>query len=519
MKFRFRSSPAIPSAALLVVVSLLLAGCNRQQPARPVPPPPSVKVLTLAKRDIPVSAEYVAQTQSSQSVNIQARVSGFLDKRVYVEGAVVTAGQVLFRMDQKPFQAQLDAANAALARNQAAFEVAKANLARTKPLAEQNALSQKDLDDAQGQYQQTAAAVEQSKAQVEEAKLNLSYTTIRSPVTGVSSFAAVADGTYVSPPNAQLTTISVLSPMWVNFSLSENEIARIRSEVQGGALKLPEGGQFTVEIDLVDGTRFPYTGRITFANPSFNPQTGTFQIRATVDNPSGVLRPNQYVRVKLLGGSRPGAIIVPQRAVQQGGKGHFVWVVNKDDQVEQRPVTVGDWYGDDWFINDGLAEGERVVVDGVPRLAQGMMVVVSPYVPPKTVAQPLAAAATTQGAAPAQPPAAGATARGAAPATHDVSVHFARGQAALDEAAARTLRTTAGETLGIGTGLTITGYADATGNHAANVDLAKRRAEAVRDALVRFGVQPQRIRLVPPVDVTGSGGDDEARRVDVHVVQ
>jgi membrane fusion protein (multidrug efflux system) len=488
--------------ALVLLAALLLASCGKQEAAKPAPPTPAVKVLTLAKHDVLVSAEYVAQTQSSQAVNIQARVSGFLDKRVYVEGSVVKAGQVLFMMDQKPFQAQLDAAKAALQRNQAALEVAKSNLARTKPLAQQNALSQKDLDDAQGQFEQAAAAVEGAKAQVEEAQLNLSYTTIRSPVTGVSSFAAVADGTYVSPPNAQLTTISVLSPMWINFSLSENEITRIRDEVQRGLIKLPAGGQFIVEIDLVDGTKFPYSGRITFANPSFNPQTGTFQIRATVDNPSGVLRPNQYVRVKLLGGSRPNAITVPQRAVQQGGKGHFVWVVNKDDQAELRPVTVGDWYGDQWFIDQGLTEGERVVVDGGQRLTQGMKVAASPYVPPTLVAPAQQAASPPLTAAPS-----------------GTAVYFARGQATLDAAAMNTLRMKAAETLGIGTVLTITGYADASGKSGTNVELAKKRAEAVRNALMQLGIQSDRIRLVPPVNVTGSITDDEARRVDIGVVQ
>ena len=195
--------------------------------------------LTVVLRDVPVSSVFVAQTQSSQAVNIAARVSGFLDKRVYIEGAVVKAGQVLFKMDPKPFQAQVDAAAAALQRNQAALDVAKANLARTKPLAQQNALSQKDLDDAQGQYEQTAAAVAQSKAQLESAQLDLSYTTITSPVDGVSSFAAVADGTYVNPQNSQLTTVSVLTPMWINFSISENEMERIRGEVQKGSLRLP----------------------------------------------------------------------------------------------------------------------------------------------------------------------------------------------------------------------------------------------------------------------------------------
>src|SRR5215472_3671520 len=210
---------------------------------------------------------------------------------MYVEGSVVKAGQVLFQMDQKPFQAQVDAAAAALQRQQAAMQVAKQNLDRTKPLTAQNALSQKDLDDATGQFEQTSAAVEQAKAQLEEAKLNLSYTTITSPVTGVSSFAAVADGTYLSPQNSQLTTVSVLTPMWINFSVSENQMGRFRDEIQRGLLKLPAGGEFTVEIELVTGSLFPYSGRITFADPSYNAQTGTFLIRATVQNPSGLLRP------------------------------------------------------------------------------------------------------------------------------------------------------------------------------------------------------------------------------------
>ena len=179
-----RRAPVHVVAFLFAASALILvSACGKDEKKDAVRPPVDVTVLTVTPRDVPVSAIYVAQTQSSQAVNIQARVSGFLDKRVYVEGSVVKAGQVLFQMDQKPFQAQVDAAAAALQRNQAALEVATANLARTKPLAQQNALSQKDLDDAQGQYEQAAAAVEQSKAQLEEAKLNLSYTTITSPVT------------------------------------------------------------------------------------------------------------------------------------------------------------------------------------------------------------------------------------------------------------------------------------------------------------------------------------------------
>ncbi len=353
-----------------------LAACGKP-PEKPPPAPLDVSTITVAARDVPVTAVYVAQTQSSQAVNIQARVSGFLDQRVYTEGSFVKKGQVLFRMDPKPFQVQVDAAAAALQRNQAALQVATANLNRTKPLAQKNALSQKDLDDAQGQYEQAEAAVAQSKAQLESAKLELSYTVIGSPVDGISSFAAVADGTYVSPQNSQLTTVSVLSPMWVNFSLSENEVQRIENDIKAGRLRLPEDRRMIVEIEKVDGSVFPFSGRITFADPSYNSQTGTFLIRASVDNPKGALRPNQYVRARLKGGVRPSAILIPQRAVQQSGQGHFVWLVDKKNQAEQRPVTVGDWYEGNWFINEGLHPGEQLVVDGAQRLLPGATVVVA----------------------------------------------------------------------------------------------------------------------------------------------
>jgi membrane fusion protein (multidrug efflux system) len=491
----------LPMRALLPLLALsaallLVAGCSKEEKKDVARAPTEVTALTVTPRDVPIASVFVAQTQSSQAVTIAARVSGFLDKRVYVEGSVVKAGQVLFRMDQKPFQAQVDAAAAALQRNQAALDVAKANLARTKPLAQQNALSQKDLDDAQGQYEQAAAAVAQSKAQLDSAQLDLSYTTIASPVDGVSSFAAVADGTYVNAQNSQLTTVSVLTPMWINFSLSENEMERIRGQVQKGLIKMPEGNQFEVEVELVDGTLFPYKGRITFADPSYNSQTGTFLIRASVDNPKGVLRPNQYVRTRLQGAIRPNAILVPQLAVQQGAKGHFVWVVNKGEKAELRPVAVGDWYGDSWFIAQGLAAGDRVVVDGALRLAPEAPVKVSAYTPKPGLPESAPAA---------RPP--GAT----------LIVSFATGTAALDAEAIRLLK---GFAPGMKAGtnpIDVTGFADRTGNPAANVELAKRRATAVRDALVAEGIPADRVRLKQPQNVTGPGSEREARRVEIAV--
>jgi membrane fusion protein (multidrug efflux system) len=493
---RTRPLRALPAILTLGAAALLVTGCGKEEKKEIARPPAEVTVVTIVPRDVPVSATHIAQTQSSQAVNIQARVSGFLDKRVYTEGAVVKAGQVLFRMDQKPFQTQVDAAAAALQRNQAAMDVADANLKRTKPLVEQNALSRKDLDDAQGQFEQTAAAVAQSKAQLESAKLDLSYTIITSPVAGVSSFAAVADGTYVDAKNAQLTTVSVLSPMWINFSISENEMQRLRNEVKAGRLRMPESRSFVVEIELVDGSIFPHKGRITFADPSYNPQTGTFLIRASVENPDGVLRPNQFVRTRLVGAVRPNAIIVPQRAVQQGGKGHFVWVVTKAGKAEQRPVEVGDWYGDDWFIAQGLAAGDQVVVDGGLRLGPEAPVKATPYVPK---------------------PGTAAVAPISAPSGTSLVVHFAKGKATLDAEALRLLKGFAPAMKTGANPIDITGFVDRTGSRAANERLAKERAAAVRDALLAEGLPAERVRLKAPQDIVGSGSDDEARRVELSV--
>lgn len=366
---------------LLFILTLLpVSGCGRQgaKPGEGAAQPLEVTAMTVSARDVPVSFEFVAQTQSSRQVNIQARVSGFLEKRVYTEGSLVNAGQVLFLMDAKPFQVQVDAQAAALARQQAGLEVARADLERTKPLAAQNALSQKDLDDANGQFLASAAAVEEAKARLETAKLNLSYCTIVSPVTGITGAAQLQEGTYVSPLNSLLTTVAVLSPIWVNFSLSENEMQSFREQVEKGRVRPPKDGSYVVEVLLVDGSLFPHTGRITFAAPSFSAQTGTFMIRASVLNPDGTLRPNAYVRVRLTGATRPNSILVPQRAVQQGSEGHFVWVVDKEGAARPRPVEVGRWHGSDWIVSEGLRPGEQVIVDGTLALHAGTPVTVKP---------------------------------------------------------------------------------------------------------------------------------------------
>lgn len=351
---------------------LLLCGCGSGDKSQMSKKGPiSITTMIVKPQNVPVSFEYVAQTQSSHMVNIQARVSGFLEKRIYTEGEVVKAGQVLFLMDMKPYQAQVDSAKAAVAKQEAALENARLNLARVKPLAKLNALSQKDLDDANGSFQSNSAAVDQAKAQLDTALLNLSYCTITSPFEGITSSALLQDGSYLNMTDSQLTTVSALTPIWVNFSLSENQVQNYRDQVIKGYLLAPRDDQFEVKVIQVNGHIFPHTGKITFTEPYFNPQTGTFLIRASVDNPKGVLRPNQYVRARVEGAIRPNAILVPQRTVQQSAKGPYVWVVQKENTVELRPVTLGDWQGDEWLITDGLNSGDQVVVDGTVGLHPG----------------------------------------------------------------------------------------------------------------------------------------------------
>jgi membrane fusion protein, multidrug efflux system len=366
------------SAAIVLAGSLTLLGCGKQE-KQVERPPPAVATVTVEPHNVPVSMDFIAQTQSSQQVEIYARVTGFLDKRVYREGAIVKAGDVLFQMDQKPYEVQVAAAKAALAQQQARLTTAQARLNRVRPLVKLNALAQKDLDNATGEVQASQAAVDQAKANLAQAELNLSYTTITSPVTGITSAALQQDGTYIGNLNTKLTSVAVVSPMWVNYSVSENQLLEFRKQAEAGLLRTPAGGQtHEVEISLPDGSVYPYKGQVTFQAPSFDASTGTYLVRATVNNPDGVLRPNQYVRSRVLGFVRPDAILVPQRAVRQTARGHAVWVVDKDGKAELRPVVVGDWHGDDWFISDGLNAGEKVIVDGSSLLQQGALVKAEP---------------------------------------------------------------------------------------------------------------------------------------------
>jgi membrane fusion protein (multidrug efflux system) len=331
-------------------------------------------VATVQPQTIPSVPSFVAQTASSRQVDIVARVSGFLDKIAYKEGDLVREGQLLFQLDPKPFQAQLEAARGELQAQQARFTTAEATLARVKPLTQQNALSQSDLDKAQGEYDASKAAVFAAQAKVKEAELNLGYATIRSPVTGLASRALQREGAYLNAqsPESKLTYVAAIDPIWVTFSVSQNQVAKNREMVAKGQIIEPKNKQYEVELVLSDGTRYPYTGKISFADPSFSQDTGSFMVRGVLPNPKMELRPGMFVTANLKGAMRPDAIVVPQLAVQQGSNGHLVYVINPDGNAEVRPVVVGDYVGEkDIVVLTGLHAGDRVVVDGVLKVVPG----------------------------------------------------------------------------------------------------------------------------------------------------
>jgi membrane fusion protein (multidrug efflux system) len=360
--------------SLIFLMLSLLGACGKEEAKPQVHPPTEVSVIKVEPRDSPVSSEFVGQSESSRQVQIVARVNGFLDKRVYTEGSLVKAGEVMFLQDPKPLQATLDAAKAALAEQQARLQTANADLDRVRPLAALNALSQKDLDDANGRQQAAAAAVQMAEADVEQAKLNLGYTTITTPVTGLSSYARVQDGAYLNPQNSLLTYVAQVDPIWLNFTLSENDILARKSGISSGKLRPPPDQDFVVEALLADGSIFPHKGHISFADAEFNRETGTYLVRASLPNPEAALRPGQFVRVRVSGDVRPNAILIPQQAVLTGAQGHFVFVIGKDSKAAVRGVKVGQWLGKEWFIEEGLEAGDVVVTEGVMKLAPGATV-------------------------------------------------------------------------------------------------------------------------------------------------
>lgn len=353
--------------ALLITVAALTSACgNDGSPSSGGPLP--VATRQVEAKAVPFVLETVGRTEGSKEVELRARVSGILERRVYEEGSVVKAGAVLFRIDPVPFQIALDQTRAALAEEQARNAQARRNAERVKELMAQNLVSRNDADTAISAMEASDAAMLRAQANVRQAELNLSYTSVTAPIGGIAGRALHSDGSLVTAgtESGLLTTVTQAQPIWARFALSSLENDALRAVTESTTA-------LSVELVLRDGSLYAHKGRVNFAGSTVDSSLGTVQLRAEFPNPDLTLLPGEYVRVRVTGGAQE-AVTVPQTAVLQGPKGPFVWIVNAEGQAEQRVVKTGAWLDEEWRIEDGLRVGETVILDNLLKLRQGTAV-------------------------------------------------------------------------------------------------------------------------------------------------
>jgi membrane fusion protein (multidrug efflux system) len=351
-------------------------GCTEKQKAEA--PPPEVQVVDVIQKDVPIYREWVGTMDGLVNATIRAQVSGYLIKQNYREGDLVKKGQVLFEIDARPFEAALAQAKGELARQEAGHENAKLTLARVKPLAEQNALSKKDLDDATSRELATQASVLAARAAVQKAELDLEFTRITSPLDGIAGIAKAQLGNLVGPGFAEeLTTVSTVDPIKVYIQLSEQQYLKTRgtmTEREAHARGLP------LQLILSDATVYPYEGQFSLADRQVDVTTGTIKVASLFPNPGNMLRPGQFGRVRAQTEVKKGALLVPQRAVTEMQGRYLVAAVGDDNKVGIRPVKVAEKVGSQWIIEEGLKPGDRIVAEGIQKVKEGLTVNPKPFV-------------------------------------------------------------------------------------------------------------------------------------------
>lgn len=358
---------------VLIAAALLLSACSGDKSAQPAAAAPQampVTVIEVAPTQAPLVVEAVAQAEGAREVEVRARVSGILEKWLFREGEPVKAGQMLFRIERAPFEIALAQAKARLAEAQAVEEQTAREAQRLTGLVAEKAISQKEFDDARSASAVARAAVKSAEAAVREAELNLSYTQVTAPVAGVTGRAQRSEGSLVNTgTDSLLTTIAQINPIWVRFSLSDNDLAG----VPGGRAAVRSFRE--VELQLPDGSILPQRGRINFSASRIDPALGTLEMRAEFANADAVVLPGQFVRARVIAGERDNVFLVPQAAVTQTESGPVVMLANAEGKVEPRPVKLGQWQGKDWVVTGGLQAGDRVIVDNLIKLRPGAPVV------------------------------------------------------------------------------------------------------------------------------------------------
>jgi membrane fusion protein, multidrug efflux system len=350
--------------------ALLQGGLACRRAATAAPPPPEVSVLTVAPETVSARFEFVGQAAASRRVEVRAQVAGVIVARPYAEGTDVPKGALLFQIDSTTYDAAYRSARAQLADAAARLANADRNSARLKALLGSRAVAQKDVDDAETASDQARAAVQAAQAAVDRAKKDYDDTFVRAEIAGRAGRAMLDLGARVTGPSDLLTTVEQIDPVYVNFSPSDQEVLRWRRDIATRRLLVP-ARVLAVQVTLADGSIFPGTGQLNFIDLALQPLTGTLSLRAEFRNPQHVLLPGQFVRLRFVGLKRPNAILVPQRAVQQGLDGAFVYVVEDSNKVAARHVVATSWDQGSWLIEQGLRAGDRVVVGGVQKVAPG----------------------------------------------------------------------------------------------------------------------------------------------------
>jgi membrane fusion protein (multidrug efflux system) len=366
---------------LAVLIAVFgLAGCQEEKKAVAPPPPPEVEVAEVVQKDVPLYQEWVASMDGLVNATILAQVQGYLIKQNYKEGDHIKKGGLLFEIDPRPFQAAVDEARAALAKQQAVLQTAQLNLKRILPLAAANAVSQRDKDNAIGQVQSSEAQVLASQAQVRKAELDLGFTKIASPIDGIAGAASAQLGDLVGTPQARtLTTVSTVNPIKVYVPISEREYLQAIERSTPGAKA--GTGKMDFELILADGSTWPQKGTFAFADRQVDPQTGTIKVAILFPNPDNTLRPGLFAKVRALMGTEKGALLVPQRAVGELQGRHQVAVLEADNTVRIRGVTAGERIDNLWVIREGLKPGDRVVAEGTQKVGNGVKVTPKPFAP------------------------------------------------------------------------------------------------------------------------------------------
>jgi len=356
---------------LLILGLLLQSGCKQgaQSGQPPAPPPPEVIVTSVIQRDVPIYFEWVGTTEGYVNAQIRPRVQGYLYARHYKEGAAIKAGDLMFTIDPREYQAALDQASGNLAQAEANLGKTQLDVARYTPLAKEGAISQQELDNAVQAHEANKALVESARAAVEQAKLNLGWTKVTSPIDGIAGISVAQIGDLVTP-NTELTTVSQVDPIKVYYPISEREYLhfarRIREIGQGRG-----GESVPLELTLADGSVYPERGTFSLADRQVDLRTGTITVQGLFPNPTNLLRPGQYAKIRVAAEMKKGALLVPQRAVQELQGTYRVAIVDAENKVELRVVKVGARIENLWVIDEGLKPDDRVVIEGLQKIRDG----------------------------------------------------------------------------------------------------------------------------------------------------